>query len=139
MRVPSIKLRPVSVCCLIAFCVLTAGIARLFALPMCTKEEPDPNPPACGGSFSKCEDYTSQTSCPATPSCIGEYPSYIPKTCVAGSDPTKWCTNGQQVLCRLKADCHWEAGLNPHCVQDEWCQVIYDSPKVLDGNCVPPS
>jgi hypothetical protein len=137
MRVPSIRSLRAPGCCVIGGLVLLASIARLFASPLCTGYEAEPNPPACGGSYTPCSGYTTPSSCPASPSCIGQYPNRIAQACVAGTDPNVFCTNGQDVICRQIADCHWSATSSPTCVQDEWCQIIYDTPKVTSGSCTP--
>ena len=128
---------PLSSVFAIGILAVSAGV--VLALPLCTGTVPEPIPAACGGAYSICDDYLTATTCPAAAACNGEYPEHIPKVCLPGSGTTSYCTNDEDdVICRKKAHCEWNSGANPPCIQMEWCQVIYDTPKVSSNNCDPP-
>ncbi len=91
--------------------------------PICNHDQPDDDPPFCLEPFSTCEDHFDAKTCTVVPTCIGEYPDDLPKTCEPGGGQNKHCdTCPNPALCYKKADCHWDNG---QCVQDEWCQVTY--------------
>jgi len=80
--------------------------------PKCNEQHPEAFPPACGGTYTRCEDMTQQ-ACPAGASCndkTGKYPEYPPTTCEA-------CTEKERAV-NGPCNCH-DCTNNP--VEDTEC------------------
>jgi hypothetical protein len=124
--------------CLVLAVFSSEGLLRVLASPLCTDEEPNPNPPPCGGAYTECSDNYTTTSCPADPTCMGETPNYIAQDCLASDQDNVICINGGDTLCRLWNDCWWELVPSPHCETGEWCKSSFDFYMKFTDECVPP-